>query len=195
MNVDRHVYIEPGFGEGEWHSRILYKSLEKLGYRRVATAADSDVVITHSAGCFFLPPRLPHQKVVVLAPPYWPGKYLWWCFLQKITQDILESYMRGKLLFFIRKTIWNCLYILRDIPKAIRIHFSARRHDFYTAFHSEKFVLIRNKRDTFCTPDIERLLRQKGKFEYYELPGEHEEVWMEPDDHAALIHSILQPKS
>lgn len=188
------VYIEPGFGEGPWHRNRLYHAFQGIGYDRVDSAAEAELIVSHSAGCFFLPKLQAYQQTVLVGPPFWPGKPLPLNFLQKEGRYLLVCLRRQEIGFWLHRTFWNCVYILRDIPKAIRIKRSAGRHDFYNAFQSHDTAIIRNQHDAFCTPKIAKLLEGKGTFRFYLMPGEHDDIWLYPERHARFISQLLTTK-
>ena len=96
------VAVIPGFGEGAWHQKRLLNAFEKLGYIAEADAAQADIIIAHSAGCFYLPKVRPQQQVVLIGPPYWPGRSVLSSFIRKGHHDIIANFHRGTLWFWLR---------------------------------------------------------------------------------------------
>ena len=51
-------------------------------------------------------------------------------------------------------------------------------------------VVIRNRDDTFCTPDLQAL-PFKEKISFLELPGQHDDCWINPKPYADVVQSYV----
>jgi len=74
--MTQKVAVIPGLFAGKYTTRPLRKALERAGYK-VVPSAQADIILTHSAGCFELPAPRKGQVVVMVDPPYWPGRSSW----------------------------------------------------------------------------------------------------------------------
>ena len=182
------VAILYGFGEGDYHGRAFVRKLREAGFDVVRQAKDADIVITHSGGCFFMPP-LDHQKFVIINPPYWPGKSLSVSTIQKVSIDFIDFARDGKILQWFWKTTVNLVHVFRYIFKTLTITLHAHRKRFYEALRDENTIIIRSSHDTFLSPDAEQLLEAKTghSVPLYTLPGHHDSCWRNPDPYIKLI--------
>ncbi len=57
-------------------------------------------------------------------------------------------------------------------------------------------VLIRPRYDTICHPDIMKLLPAVRDYEFLEIPGAHDDCWMEPKPYLDILRryfAIIKP--
>ncbi|HEX8227210.1 MAG TPA: hypothetical protein VF572_05075 [Candidatus Saccharimonadales bacterium] len=192
MQAHPTVDIIPGFAEGSWHTNILLRELEKYGYRKAANSAEADVIITHSAGCFFLPNSVENKQIIMIGPPYWPGRPMIVSASRKVWGDFSTAWQRGKLGFWGRKLAWNYVYVGANILRVFRIARFASRQNLHEALRDKKVAIIRNDDDAWFSPDAEQLLPASETYSHYKLPGEHEDCWVFPEEHAKLIDEIIR---
>ena len=181
------VAIIDGFAEGKWHHKILNEALMGAGYTIERDARKADIIIAHSAGCFFLPANFTDKKVLLIGPPFWPSKPLAVSMMQKIWRDFIAQIRKGNAGYWFLKTFWNIVYALSDIVHSMQIGRHARRQRFYEALQDSEVMLVRNQDDAWCTPDIESLLSGKAKIKYTQLPGEHDDCWTNPAPYIQLL--------
>jgi hypothetical protein len=186
------VAILPGFTEGPWHLALMALELEQAGYKYTALADKADVVITHSAGCYLLPSTQRNVLIILISPPYWPGKPMVLCLMQKILSDFIVNTKRSSIKFWLQKTKHNSLYFWGDLRWNCNIIFKVHRHKFYEALPEKQITIIRNTHDFICTPDIAKKLPKQAKFKLHELPGEHDDCWYDPEPYIKLIDSIIK---
>lgn len=190
------VAILYGIGEGDYHGRAFVAELQKAGFEVVRDARKADVVVTHSGGCFFLPPLELRQKFVLINPPYWPDRSLVNCTIQKVAIDFIDFVKDGKILSWLWKTVINLAHIGRYIFKVLTITLHAHKQRFYEAIHDEHTIIIRNDQDAFLAPNAEQLLEQKvGRIApFYHLPGQHDACWREPKPYIDIISKFARGK-
>lgn len=178
-----------GIGEGDYHGRTFVAELQKAGFEVVRKPEEADVILTHSGGCFFLPPLDLNQKFVLINPPYWPGKSLVKSTVQKIRIDFIDFVRDGKLLQWFYKTTINIAHILRFIFKSLTITLHARRQRFYEALRDENTIIIRSDQDTFLSPEADQLLKQKYShaIPMYHVAGQHDTCWRDPQPYIDII--------
>jgi hypothetical protein len=147
----------------------------------------ADIVIAHSAGCFYLPSTGREQLTVLIGPPYWPGKSPVPHFVRKVWRDFRYYYRQRQTIPWLHKSLYNSLYILGGLRKAIAIAQHANRHDFYLALQQKRVLIIRNEHDDFLTPDAPQLLAEHAHFSFRTAPGEHDDCWLHPDRYLDAI--------
>jgi hypothetical protein len=187
----RTIAIICGIGEGRWHASILEPPLKAAGFRVINDPAKANIILSHSGGCFFLPKTTPDQTIVLIDPPYWPGKLILVSVIEKIYRDTKDHIARRKFGFWAQKTLWNLIYLFKYVFKSLQMGWFARKQNFYQALAQDTVILIRNEDDVWCTPDIEQLPTDSNPFTYYHLPGQHDDCWLNPEVYAKLLQSKL----
>ena len=109
-----------GFGEGPWHGRQIQPALESAGFTVTTDVRAANIILAHSAGCFDVPQDVSAARVILVGPPFWPGKSPAIGFVQKGLREAVTSPGRRRVGFLLRKTAWNLRYILGDIPYNVR---------------------------------------------------------------------------
>lgn len=189
------VAIRYGFGEDSWHGRVLVQALTRQGYRLTDDAAEADIIIAHSAGCFYLPDTGAEQLTVLVGPLYWPGRSLTGSSLVKSARDFYYYRRHGMTRAWLVKTAHNIRCINGDLPSIIPIVQSARRHhDFYQTLRGKYLLIIRNQHDTFLTPEAPQLLKPHAAVMFRTLPGEHDDLWLHPMPYIHLIQSMHEQR-
>lgn len=191
MQQQYTVCIMYGIGEGRWHGKRLRKALTSAGFRLISKAEEADIIVSHSGGCFFLPRTPPDQMIVLINPPFWPGKPLIVSVFQKIWWDFKAFARRGKVLGWLFKTAWNTVHLVRYLGVSLTISLKARKRNFYTSLHQDYVVIIRNDQDAWCTPDIQKVLEPHRIFPVHTLPGQHDDCWADPGPYVEVIQSEL----
>lgn len=194
--VPLKVAIKYGIGEGDYHGRAMVRELKAAGFKVVRNAKKADVVVTHSGGCFFLPPPELNQVIVLINPPYWPGKSLVISTLQKVMIDFIDYTWDGKIGPWLFKTIVNLVHLMRYILRAVTITLHAHKQRFYQALRDDSTIIIRNERDSFLAPDADRLLRDRAgrNFQFIELPGQHDTCWRDPKPYVDIVRTAADAK-
>jgi hypothetical protein len=188
------VSIIYGFGEGEWHGRAFRSALQMAGFSTNHQPATADIVIAHSAGCFYLPNERQDQLTILIGPSYWPGKPLIVSFWQKVSWDFKDYRRRGMTAAWFYKTLRNTLYIIGGTRKARLMIKNTRRQNFYAALRNKWTVIIRNQDDSWLTPNAKALLGSKATFSFHELPGQHDDCWINPEPYVRLLQSEYEQR-
>jgi len=188
------VAIIYGFGEGEWHGRVLRRALQAANFVVSHEPTTADIVIAHSAGCFYLPEERNDQLTMLIGPGYWPGKSIAVCFIQKIVRDFKDYQRRDMTISWFYKTLRNSLYIIGGGHKTLLMIRNARRQNFYAALRNKRVFIVRNHDDPWLTPDAESLLHDKAAFSFYELPGQHDDCWINPEPYICLLQSEYEQR-
>lgn len=194
--TEMKVALLYGIGEGDYHGRAFVSALRKAGFAVVRDARKADIVVTHSGGCFYLPPLHLKQKFVLINPPYWPGKSLILSTYQKISRDFLDFIRDGRLLQWLWKTVINIAHLIRFIVRTLTITLHAHRRRFYRALRDEHTIIIRSSRDTFLSPDAQRILEDKfgRSIPLYTVEGQHDSCWREPEPYIKIISGFAEAR-
>jgi hypothetical protein len=68
-----NVAVLPGWAAGKWHTRQFESALSAAGYT-ISDVLHSEVIIAHSTACKLLSEKNPATLLILIDPPYWPGK-------------------------------------------------------------------------------------------------------------------------
>jgi len=181
------VAILDGFAEGKWHSKKLRSALITAGYALESDVSKADIIIAHSGGCFYVPEATQGQKVILVGPPYWPGKSPLKSMLEKVYFDMKYRTSERNYVYFIQKTFWNIVYLLADIPRAVSISKAVRLKKLVKQFNKSSCTVVRNQDDAWCTPHIQTELNNESAT-FHELPGEHDDCWIHPDKYIEILN-------
>lgn len=187
------VKLEYGIFSGAHSGSKLEKALRKAGYTIVRNAADADIIMTHSAGCFWLPAVSNGKKLILIDPPYWPGKTV---------RDRSRSQRRANFHYqqygypffpWFRRNLWGVYYAVRDLPRTIQIIRRVFKFNLEDIVRDhDQLLLVHNQYDTWFTPDFAQLKKFNGKLKTMELPGSHEDITHHPERYAELLQSFVK---
>ncbi len=94
--------------------------------------------------------------------------------------------MRRRLLFYwLHKTVWNILYLIKDASRTLIISHHASRRRFLKALGQRHTLLIRNDNDAWCTPTIDDI--PVTQLQVVRLPGQHDDCWHNPEPYVRLL--------
>lgn len=186
------VKIEYGILSGKLSGARLERALRSAGYELVDDALQAEVILAHSAGCFWLPEAPSGKKLVLIDPPYWPDKSI---------RERARSQRRANLQFrqfgysffpWFRRNLWGLYYVVRDIRRSLRIVRYAREFNLENTIRThDHILLVRNHSDTWLTPEYARLKQLNHTLETVELPGSHEDLTHHPERYVELLQSHL----
>lgn len=174
-----------GWSEGGWQSRIFRSRLKKRGIAE-AKAEQADIIIAHSSGCYLVPNENKAKLIVLIGLPYWPKRSL-------ITSGVINTalglkYHRagGSVTWWLNKLSHNFWYMLAR-PSATYYAYAKHSASHLPDGKNKKVLLVRNKNDAFCHPDIQKLLPKTKNYKLVEMPGDHEHCWLHPEKYIELI--------
>jgi hypothetical protein len=182
----KSVALIEGFAGGPLHTREFRESLEKAGFKVIKDKKRADVVIAHSAGCYAVPKDAKADLLMLIGPPYWPQ--------QPVTKRFVK-HLKSSKDFAVRHYGWKYFFQ----KKALEIYYSLVRHKYLWLglinhkrldflIHSDKnIILIRNKDDPFCSPEIKKVVERLKNIKYVELPGVHDDYVKNPQPYIDLL--------
>jgi hypothetical protein len=179
------VCILYGFCEGPQIGKGLIATLQATGFDITTNASRADIIIAHSGGCFVLPEQHRARLVLLIGVPHWPGKSMARGIYQKVVSDYALHRHTQMLRQWLLKTSWHGIYFWHMVYNWRMLR--AIKRPFHT--DADRVVLIRNREDTSCTPDIAQLpaLPQQT---FLALPGQHDDCWLHPERYAAIINAV-----
>lgn len=172
-----HVFY--AWAEGKWQGKAMEAALKKAGFVE-APCSDATVLIAHSVGCYLITPSEKNKVIIIIDPPYWPGKSITLRLLKKVWHDHENS----SILYWFEKIFWNTVYIVTKPSINVRSFRAVHVPDPFATI-SERATIVRNERDFFCTPELAELVKNR----VVSLPGLHDDCWHNPAPYVALIQS------
>jgi len=172
-----HIFY--AWAEGPWHGRLLSESLKRAGFDE-APSAEATVLIAHSIGSYLIQPTDKNKIILLIGPPYWPGKSITRMLLQKVWQD------RDNLsfIYWLNKLLWNSVYIVSKPILSIKSWEALHIPDPFAEV-SERAIVIQNDKDVFVHPQLKNHIKQKR----VPLSGQHDDCWHNPEPYIKLIQT------
>jgi hypothetical protein len=138
-----------------------------------------------------LPVKSPVNLYFLLDPPYWPGKSVYSRAVEKKRIDSKMTNQAGGWTAVLKKTIWETIYIFKK-PKYTSLALKNNQSlDFLIPLKSKQVILIRNKEDTFCSPDIQVALSSFPNVRYAVVPGGHDDYMTNPQPYIDLLYKAI----
>jgi hypothetical protein len=182
----KKVAILYGWAEGSWESREFRGKLEAEGFAFIKSPKEADILIGHSLGCYLVPRGLESKKIILIGLPYWPNRGFLSSAFHKLRGE-LEFHRRNKsLVWWINKILHNGWYIVSR-PSATFYAETRRKPQYLPNEKQNKVLLIRPSEDTFCHPRVMEILSTVKNYRYIELPGAHDDCWVNPQPYIDLL--------
>jgi len=180
------VGILYGWAEGRWHAKRFAAVLKTHGIQLTEDVTSAEVIICHSGGCYMLP-KNQAKLILMIGPPYWPNKSMGARGVKKTYQDFREHHSTRELKFWFNKTAHNTYYMVFHLPKWVRMHRNWRSGAFPEKLAGQRIVVVRNRQDIFCKLSAIKNLAAERGWEFKELPGVHDDIWIHPERYLPLI--------
>ncbi len=172
-----------GLAEGLYQSQELVRLLEERGYCQTGNAQTADLLITHSGGVYLISEYARARVILLVGIPYWPGR--------SILSSILRKWwLEEKNAQWLQKMAYHLWYMLTGLPRLVRMY-TGRQQQNMPNGADRHVILIRNNQDVFFHPKSALELTKKHGWDYHQLPGQHDDLWENPDPYVKLIVSSL----
>jgi hypothetical protein len=183
------VALQYGVLTGRRVGKKFCKTLAEAGYQLVQNAQDADIIIGHSAGCFWLPQAPTKQKLMLINPPYWPGRSV--TERAKARARTHLRYRRYGYNFkqWLWRSAWGAFYGL-DIPRTRLINRVAREYELEKIITNHTAVIVRNSDDDWLTPDVEKLTHDHPGVQVVHIPGDHDDLWLNPRPYVEALERL-----
>jgi hypothetical protein len=180
-HLSKTFHIFYAWAEGPWHGMQLVEAMKRAGFTE-APIDEATVLIAHSAGSYLVRPLENNKIVLVIDPPYWPGRSLALRIFRKVWQDL--KLRRGTPLYSLKKMFWTDWAILTKPKMTVKAYRATHTKNELEAIPNGALV-IRNDDDVFCTPEIAKVIKNK----LITLPGLHDDCWHNPKPYVKLLES------
>ena len=181
------VAIAHGWAGGKRHVRRFLKALKENGFEERKRLAKVDVIVAHSTGCYRLKENTHAKLILLIGPPYWPSQNILKRLIKKTVHAKRVNAKNEGYVYVIHKLMWEIIYVIIKPSYT----FIALKHHRYLHFleliKNKKVVLIRNQEDYFCSPEIEKAVKDYKNVRYLELPGGHDDFMTNPRPYVDLI--------
>ena len=181
------VAIAHGWAGGKRHVRRFLKALKENGFEERKRLAKVDVIVAHSTGCYRLKENTNAKLILLIGPPYWPSQNILKRLIKKTVHAKRVNAKNEGYVYVIHKLMWEIIYVIVKPSYT----FIALKHHRYLHFleliKNKKVILIRNQEDYFCSPEIEKAVKDYKNVRYLELPGGHDDFMTNPEPYIDLI--------
>lgn len=184
------IAILYGWAEGKWHAKKLLPVLMEHNLELCNNPAEADIILCHSGGCYMVPENKA-KLFVLIGPPYWPKKSMLLRVVKKTYRDFKMHHTIHELRFWWVKTIHNSFYMFRHLPTWTKMYVNWKTENFPDA-SSQKVLVIRNTEDKFCQLSGIKKIATERNWNFVELPGEHDDLWIKPNKYVAMIQKELR---
>lgn len=181
------VYISYGWAEGPLLNRRFRQYLAKHDLQITSDSAQADIVFAHSGGVFTIKHPLRAKTIVLVGIPVWPHKSLVVSLAQKIWQDFHTHRLDRELGWWIYKSLCNFYYGLFHLNKTPTMWRGRRQLRIPVATAGGVAIIVRNRHDSFCTPNIKQVLASRGQWEHKSLHAGHDDCWAHPEEYIKLM--------
>lgn len=180
------VHIIGGWSEGPKHQKQIKNELKKAGHEITRYLREAEIIITHSAGCYFIPYDHKHKLTVVIGPPYWPGAPILWRTFQHVVLQAPQQIRKWGLWYWIRHRLWNIFYAFTSPFRTIKI-WRSLKSALLEPKNQNNVLIIRNDSDVFCSPNVRDFSRKHKNIKFAQLPGLHDDFWTNPKPYIDLV--------
>lgn len=180
-------HILYGFLCGPAHSKQLRDKLDQLGFQQNEDAANSDLLIAHSAGCWDVPDKN-NAKLIVLVGMTLANQNSFKSFIRSNYANFTLALKTHKLFSSLSGILLkNCYYAVKQPIRNYKIarNIGAQRqlHEYPQA----EVIFIANSDDPWPhVSDLQTILDKKN-YQLVEMPGAHDNIWGDPDSYIKLI--------
>ncbi|HSX18234.1 MAG TPA: hypothetical protein VLE51_02685 [Candidatus Saccharimonadales bacterium] len=174
-----------GWAEGPWESQKFRELLQENEFEITNNPSNADIIIAHSSGCYLTPSDIHNKQIFLIGLPYWPGRSLLSSIIKKLKNEV-DYHRRDKSLgWWLNKILHNTWYILSR-PSASYFGLTKHKEKYLPSDSNNIVMVIRPSDDTFCHPDIMKLLPMRD-YKFIELPGAHDDCWVDPKPYIDLL--------
>ncbi len=180
------VAIIYGWAEGRWQSKRFVKTLIKNGFEITDNIQKANVIFAHSSGCYLVPVGTKAELIVLVGLPFWPGRSLASSIVRKLVMEIKYHRRHKGFGWWLNKMSHNSWYIITR-PQATYYGITRHKVGNLPSGQNTKVLLVRPSDDTTHHPEATKKLEPAKNYKYIELPGAHDDCWMEPKPYVDLL--------
>ena len=181
------VAIIYGWAEGHLHGKRLRAALHRSGFEIANTPQEADIIISHSGGCYLVPPESKARLILLIGLPLWTGKDA-----VTSTKEKLKTEPKG--LWWLQKSLFNVYYLITR-PSGTFIMKKAVEDQTLPKLAQANLLLVRNEKDPYMHPaETQTLANEKG-WSYVSMNSHHDDLWVRPEPYVELIKArVSEPR-
>jgi len=183
---NKQVAIIAGWAEGPWQTKRFRNELKKAGLQLINDPRKADVIIGHSLGCYLIPKGIEGKTIVLIGLPYWPGRSIPASIRMKLKAEVGSHRKDESLGWWLNKLFHNGWYILTR-PSKTYSAFSRQKPENLPDGKTNRVTLFRPSGDTFCHPDVMKMLPKAKNYKFIEISGAHDDCWLKPESYVDLL--------
>lgn len=186
------VALQYGVLTGQKVIRPLLRALENASFSIVQEPKEADIIIGHSGGCFWLPQAPTSQRLVLINPPYWPGRSV----KSRIVSRTARYFTFWKYGYSVRawlwRSWWGIYYGLTELPRHRILGRESPNYQLEAMISNHQALIIRNTHDDWLTPQYAELLKEHPGLRFFEVPGDHDNCWINPEPYVTAIQEFAE---
>lgn len=184
------AHISYGILGGERSMRRFIQALAQQGIQAIADPTKADILIAYSAGCFWVPKPTKNQRLILVNPPYWPGRSLLNRAWQRAFSNAHPKQYGYTWRAWATRQLWALYYTPRDVLQAGRIILAARHYDLATVVQEQPAAILRSQHDDWLTPEYAQLKKLNKHTICIDAPGDHDAITYLAHDYAKIIKKV-----
>ena len=185
------IAIIHGWAGGPQITKYFTQALQKDGFEVIEDHSKANIIFAHSAGCYKLPNQIKAQLIVFQGPPYWPGRNIFSRITSHSVHDTAQTARVFGLGYLVSRRLWETYYVLRHPSVTFVAIRNNKKLDFLAGHPDSKKLVVRNRDDKLCSPEIKRRVQDYQNVKYAELPGLHDDYIRHPGPYVELIKENL----
>jgi|GEM_PF-2183053 len=180
-------FLAAGWAENRWKTHQLLDGLEEAGGIAVNDIHSAAVIIAHSAGGHVIPSIIKAKLIVLIAPSFVVDQPYMISVLEEYVMDTIYYFRRFLIYPWLLKNIYYLFFGIFHPVRTFQIYKKVRQPLAIDELKNYRVLLIRNKNDFFCSPKISQLTQKYKNINFVELPGRHDNCWIDPQPYVDLI--------
>jgi hypothetical protein len=178
-----------GFSENHHHGKEIEQLLRIQGFVKAAQAAEADIIIAHSAGCYQVPAKSTAQLVFLVGVPMNsdPARKT---FIKASTLDI-QIAMKDKQLLIkrLRLARHNTGALIRH-PRYHRslAQLVVKNRHVPPSITGPQLIVVSNRYDPWPIPLFDKQHTSSYDASFISLTGAHDHIWQAPEEYVAIIN-------
>ncbi|HZP55193.1 MAG TPA: hypothetical protein VFB03_00255 [Candidatus Saccharimonadales bacterium] len=180
-------HLVVGWAENRWKTHQFLKGLEKAGGLQIDNPRKADLIITHSAGGHINPNDINPKLIAIVAPCYLPEQSFLVATAKEWVMDCIYYFRHFLFISWLKKNLYYLFFGLAHPRRTYSIYKQVIVPLDLSSLKRFKVTLIRNHNDFFCSEQILNISKQYSNISFYELPGRHDDLWVNPQPYINLI--------
>jgi hypothetical protein len=180
-NKSLTYFISYGILGGPLKGRVMCQRLNSFGLIPVKAAAEADIIIAHSAGCWLIDPAAHPKLVIYIGLPVKTASLKMFMLATKM----INRYSVGPRHRF-NHAWWGIFYGITRARRNMTIIRRARTATIPEFAHAQH-VLAANQYDPWLKTARYATLMATKPWAFISLSGSHDNIWEEPEKYCEIV--------